>query len=117
LSSADLALALVLPSFFIPEESHPIPLALGHEVTALSLERCRTRYRCNDAMAWWNKAVISLAGAPTEQRYARYPRTRWQWMRRPLSLLALFAVLTGELTSEMPMVRSNDRHCRWLLVR
>jgi hypothetical protein len=67
----------------IHEAGHAVvALALGHEVTRLSLEFCRTRYRRNDEIAWWNEAVISMAGAAAEQRLMHYPEDVLAMMRR-----------------------------------
>jgi hypothetical protein len=43
-------------------------MSLGHEVTRLTLESCRTGYRRNDAMAHWTEAVICMAGPLAEGR-------------------------------------------------
>jgi hypothetical protein len=67
----------------IHESAHAVAaLALGHEVTALSLAFCRTRYRRKDEMACWNEAVISMAGAAAEQRLMDYPEDVLAMMRR-----------------------------------
>jgi hypothetical protein len=73
------------------ESSHAVvALALGHQVTHLSLDHCRTRYRVGDEMASWNEAVIAISGPMAELRFIGYPedvqdllwRSAWTLDRR-----------------------------------
>jgi hypothetical protein len=55
-----------------------VALALGHEVTALSLDECHSEF-VESPGAWFAGAVVAMAGPAAQMRFAGEPEDVWRW--------------------------------------